>query len=181
MKIRVFALLTVLLLCFGAFVSCQSGDPPAKEPVVFDAGSFSAKIPDGWKAFAVKDMFSEEPDALNPNQLQICKGGETEFDLFSKPYIQFDCYAPDYTMMRPSKDLYDNGQDLEPIVAGDYTWEGFTGESGDNKLALLFLELEDGHSFQATVWYDVNGTAFSLSDADVLEILSSVTLTGAAQ
>lgn len=188
MKLRMISLILALLLCSVALFACQSETPDVPQPEdggnteapaeseTFDAGNFSAAVPQGWKAFASQDLFSEEENAVNPNQLSICKGGETEFDLFSKPYIQFDYYGPDREMMRPSKDLYQESADLEPITAGDYTWEGFTAVSGGNKLAILFTEVGEGeHQYQATLWYEVNGTAFALTDADVLEILASVT------
>lgn len=181
MKTKIFALLIALMLCFGALVACQSGgtapegnEPEQQEVTTFEVGNFTVGVPAGWTAFTTTDMFADDPNTVNPNQIQICKGGETQFDLFSKPYVQFDYYGPDKTMMRPTKDIYENGADLEAITAGEYTWEGFTADSGDNKLAVLFLEIDEERSFQATVWYNVDGNAINLTDADVLQILASV-------
>lgn len=188
MKLRTLSLILALLLCSVALFACQSGTNTetlapedgsnAEAPVeseVFDAGNFSVDVAKGWKAFPSKDLFSDEENAMDPDRCSVCKGGETELDLFSKPYIQFDYYGPDREMMRPTKDLYDKAEDLEPITAGETTWEGFVAESAGTKVAILFYETDEGtHQYQACFWFGSNGDEISFTDADVLEILSSV-------
>ena len=63
--------------------------------------------------------------------------GDSEWDLFSKPYVQIN-YYPDNTMYTDTKDFYDDTADLEPIQAGGYTWNGFTGTSLDTPMAVIW-------------------------------------------
>lgn len=141
----------------------------------YDAGNVSVLVPDGWKAFAVADIWSEEENATDPDQINIVKGGESEFDLLSKPYIQVIHYEPE-SMMVPSKDFYENAADLDPITSGSLTWEGFSGEGllGDT-LIVMWTTNADGHQFQLNVYNKTDNGEFAMTDADVLAILESIT------
>lgn len=140
----------------------------------YNAGNFTALVPDGWMAFPVSDMWSDDPDATDPNGLQICKGGETEWDLFTKPYVDIDYYGPETSMSKPSSEWYDNATDLEPITAGSLTWTGFTATSLEMPLAILWAEDGD-HQYQVTLWLELTeGNAIAPTDADVVAILASL-------
>lgn len=179
---KLFAMMLVLVMVF-AFVACGEDAAPASDGgenaseitgEVYDAGNVQVLAPAGWKAFGVSDVFAEEENAMDPDVVQVCKGGETEMDLWSKPYIQINYYGPDTDMMQPSKDFYDNAEDIEPLTAGSYTWTGFTCESLGSAIAILWAE--DGeHQYQASVYLEAGGQSISLNDADVQAILASVT------
>ena len=178
--IALFMLLP-LMLCLAA---C-GGEEPAKEPAddtptqivgeTYDAGNVSAFIPTGWKAFPVSDIWSEDANAMDPDQMNIVKGGETDFDILSKPYIQIIHYEPE-SMLTPTKEIYENVVDLEPVVSGALTWEGFSCDDFlGNPLTILWTTNADGHQFQLNVFCKTAEGEFSLTDADVLSILSSIT------
>ena len=78
-------------------------------------------------------------------------------------------------MMKPSSDWYDEAKDIEPITAGDKTWEGFTGTSFEAPLAILWTGEAGGDQFQVTVWLETDEATIALDDADFLAILEGVT------
>jgi len=190
---KVLVLLLAMMMCVAVFAGCGGGDKAPAETAgspaasdseanegaadvsgeVFDAGNVSVVVPSGWKAFAVADVFAEEDDATDPNAIQIGKGAESEWDLFTKPYIQINYYGPETTMMEPDKEWYDGATDLEPIKAGDYTWKGFSGSSFDMPIVMLWTSDGD-HQFQASMWVEMENGKISVEDADVQAILASV-------
>lgn len=140
----------------------------------FNAGNFTALIPEGWKAFPVSDIWSDDPDATDPDALQICKGGETDWDLFTKPYVKIDYYGPETDMMTPSSEWYEDVVELEAFTAGALTWNGFTATSSDMPMATLWAEDGD-HQYQVIVWMEpTEGNAIAYTDADVQAILASL-------
>ena len=85
-----------------------------------------AAIPLGWAAFPQKDVLSDEPGAIDADVINICKGGQSEDDLLSKPFVRIDYYGPGEEMSGGLKDWYSQTEDLAPLQCGPYTWEGFT-------------------------------------------------------
>lgn len=182
---KLIALLIALsmVVCFAACGGNENNDGPNagnKEPAAeitgetYDAGNVSVLVPDGWKAFPVFDMWSDEENATDPDQVNVVKGGETDFDLLTKPYIQIVHYEPG-GMVTPSKEYYENAADVESITAGDLTWEGFSGEGllGDT-LIVMWTTNADGHQFQLNIFNKTDAAEFALTDADVLAILGSI-------
>ena len=138
----------------------------------YNAGNFSALVPNGWMAIPVTEMWSDD-GAVDPDALQIIKDGTSEYDILTKAYIQFNYYAPETDLMVPSSEWYDGAEDLDPIVAGEYTWNGFTAVSGGNTMITLWTGEAGAVQYQATLW--CNGdNVISVTDADVLAILASV-------
>jgi len=191
---KIFALILALVMCASVLAGCGSkpSDNTTTTPdsgtqqdtqgstdvsgEMYDAGNVQALVPDGWKAFASLDVFSDEPDATDPNVVSICKGGETDLDLFSKPYIRFDFYGPDKEMMMDMdsyKEFYENVKDIDPITTGDHTWTGFEATSSDVPLTILWAE-EGEYQYQASIFTEASSGSISLSDSDVQAILASV-------
>lgn len=180
---KLIALLLVLVMPL-TFAACGSDEetpnsgnddaPAAITGETYNAGKVSALVPTGWKAFPVMDMWSDDPNANDPDQMNIVKGGETDFDILTKPYIQIVHYEPE-SMMVPSKDFYDGAQDVAPITAGSLTWEGFSAKDFlDNSLIILWTTNAAGHQFQLNIFNETDAGKFELTDADVLAILESV-------
>ena len=89
---KFLAIFLVLTLCFSLFAACGKGgdktESPDSQPDVpkgtqYDTGTFQVFIPDGWKEFAVYDVFAEQPETVDPDALQIIKGGKNSMDVFS--------------------------------------------------------------------------------------------------
>ncbi len=136
----------------------------------YDAGNVSVLVPDGWKAFPVTDVFEEYDGEYDPTAVQVCKGGEEEWDIFTKPYMQIN-YYPDNSMY-VSSDWYDNVVELEPMQIGGYTWNGFTGTSLDYPMAVLYT---DGDvQIQVSITLENTDGKISLDDADVQAIIASI-------
>lgn len=178
-RILLAAVLTVTLLF--SFAACgekdpsaaAGGDPSKITGETFDAGNITALCPDGWKAFPVSDTFDEYEGDNDPNAVSLYKGAESEWDMFSTPGIQINYYGPESGMTAPYKDFYDNVVDLEDMTIGDCTWHGFSGESLETPLTMLWTE-DGGALTQVTVWTEMDGKTISLEDADVQAILMSI-------
>jgi len=77
---------------------------------------------------------------LDATAISICKDGESDLDLFYKPYVRFDYYDPYTEMMKPSSEWYENVEDIEPFTTGTHTWSGFKAEDDYGKMAVLWAE-----------------------------------------
>ncbi|MCR4892379.1 MAG: hypothetical protein K5989_09395 [Lachnospiraceae bacterium] len=140
---------------------------------VYDTGNFKVLEAEGWKVFPQKDMFSEDKDALNPNMVQICKGGKTETDIFTYPSMTISYGGKDNKLVAPSKEFYDNVEDLDDIVTGTHTWTAFKCESVGTKMYVLYEDTGD-IQYQASLCYEMSGGNANIDDADVQAILTSI-------
>ncbi len=178
--------ITLLALALAALTLCgcsgggkDGGGNAAQEPAqvtgeTYDGGNLTVLVPEGWMAFNGVDFFDEYEEGYDPNVVRIAKNAESEWDLFSKPYIEVEYYGPDASMVEPYRDAYEDPEDLEPLSLGDYTWQGFTGKSlMEQPMAVLWTEKGE-HQFQATLYLESGDSKISLEDAEVLAILESV-------
>ena len=178
---KMLMLFMTLLMCALVFAGCSSdgsdnggGDPAEIKGEVYDAGNVSALVPEGWMAFPVSDMWSDDTDATDPDQLQICKDAESEWDLLTKPMVDIVYYDASTSMMTPSAEWYDETEELEPMEIGGKTWNGFIGKSYDLPLAILWTGESDGDQFQVTIWLETAEGSVSIDDADVQAIIGSI-------
>lgn len=171
---KLFALmLAILMLMSLAACGGEEGGKKA-EPTEYNAGNVKVMVPGGWKAFQVKDIFGDDPNGADPDKINVVKGGKSETDLFTCPYIQISHNDPSVTMVPPTKDFYDNAEDLDPITAGGMTWTGFQAESLGSKIAILWATDANGHQFQFSCFIEATSGSFKVTDGDFLEILGSV-------
>lgn len=174
---KIIAILLALVLCFSLAACGGDGDktsgdttPDEVKGETYDAGNVSALVPQGWKAFPVSDLFEEYDGDNDPTAVQICKGGESEWDIFTKPYLQIN-YYPDNSLY-VSKDFYDDAADLEPMQLGGRTWNGFTATSMDYPMAILWTEGDV--QIQVTVNLGTTDGTITINDADVQAIIASI-------
>ena len=181
---RIIAFLLVFVLCFSG---CGSDEPSAEpeqskpespssaeiEGEFFSAENVKAVVPEGWMAFTIADVFSDVEGAKDPDVIQICKGAESDFDLFTNPYVQINYYGPDVEFFAPGKDWYTDTEDIKPFKAGNHEWEGFTGYSDEYLFAILWC-IEGDIEYQATMWLNGENISINYNDDDVLAILASV-------
>ena len=156
---------------------CSGGaaptDPADVKGETFDGGNVTALVPKGWMGFHGADFFQDYEEGYDPNVIQIAKGAKSEFDLFSKPYIQINYYGAETSMAEPYSGLYEDATELEPVAIGSYTWNGFTATSGGVPMAMLWTE--DGEEqFQLTIWLENGNEKLSLDDAEVQAIIASI-------
>lgn len=178
---KILALMLVIIMSLTLFAGCggnddkgnNNGDDGKINGETYNAGNVSAFVPEGWKAFPVPDVFAEEPNTMDPNALRICKGGETDLDIFSKPYVQINYYGEDKNLATPSKDFYDNGVDITPITCGELTWNGFTAESSGTSIAILWAE-KGNIQYQLSFTLGASSGTITLEDADVKAIIESI-------
>jgi len=152
-------------------------EEPAEEPVgemeLYNAGNVTVPVPAGWKAFPDLDVFAEEEGAMDPDILNVSKGGTSDLDLLTKPYVRVNYFGPDITMMKPDSSWYDNPADIESFTAGDHVWYGFTCESLGAPLTILWCE-EGDVQYQVTISRCSGADAISHTDADVQAILAGI-------
>ena len=181
---RIVAFLLVFVLCFSGCGSDEpSAEPEQNKPEIpssteiegefFSAENVKAVVPEGWKAFTVADVFSDVEGAKDPDVIQICKGAESDFDLFTNPYVQINYYGPDVEFFAPGKDWYTDTEDIKPFKAGNHEWQGFTGYSDEYLFAMLWC-IEGDIEYQATMWLNGENISINYNDEDVLAILASV-------
>jgi len=180
---RLLAFFLVSVMTMGLFACGENADGNGDEPTteakitgeVYNAGNVSALVPNGWKAFPAADIWSDDLNATDPDQINIVKGGETEFDMLTKPYLQIVHYEPG-SMLTPTKDFYEAAEDLTPFTTGELTWEGFRATSMlGSSVILLWTTNAAGHQFQINVFDKTDAVTIDLTDADLLAILESVT------
>jgi len=190
---KLLAIMLVFVMCLGIFTACGSKTDSKASKKKSDAavsddngskdgssvkgddyytGTFKVFVPKGWGAVQVKD-YAEEGSPVDPDAIRIVKDGTSEADVFSKPNVMINYAGPDTEMVPVSKDFYDEPEDVEPVIAGDITWEGYKCKSMDYPMYVLYYE-DGGNQYQATVWYEIGSNKISIDDADVLAILASV-------
>jgi len=139
---------------------------------IYSTGTVQALVPEGWAAFPQKDILSDVPGAIDEDVINICKGGQSEDDLLSKPFVRIDYYGPGEEMSGGLKEWYSQTEDLAPLQCGPYTWEGFT--TTDYGLMAVLCAEDGEHQYQASIYMEVEGQSISLEDEDVQAILASV-------
>ena len=181
-KLTAVFLALVMVLSLAACTAVQNllpgksdgGDTTAQvSGETFDAGRISVLVPSGWNAIPQHDVFSDDPNTMLTDVINVCKGGSAPEDLFSKPYIRFDFGGKDKTLYMADKDFYEDVVDLEPLTTGDHTWNGYSCNNYGTPLTVLFCE-EGEIQYQASVFTETSGGKISLEDADVLAILASI-------
>ena len=178
-KIAALLLVLAMVLCMVACGEKAPEAPATPDQVkgeTHDTGAFTALIPEGWLAVPVSDMWSDDPDAIDPSALQIIKGGESEWDLLTKPYIQINHYDADTEMMEPWKDMYESAVDIAEFTTGNLTWKGFSAKDMfDNDIIVVWTEGDAaGNQYTLSVVPKTDKGEFTLQDADVLAMLGSL-------
>ncbi len=168
------ATMLVLLCACGGSGNTDTTDPAKIKGEVIDAGEVKALLPEGWMNVPATDVFND--NAAKTNELKFYKGAKSDQDQFSCPYVQIDYYGENHTSM-DVKDLYDNVKDVEDVVAGSYTFTGYTGEmvEGYTNAILWLKDNPDIMQVTLNLTSTKNGVkSIELTDADLIAILSSI-------
>lgn len=181
-------MILAVLMCLSVFAACgsdeggtQSDDNgtknESKEPTYtpYNVGDITVDIPDGWKAFGNTDIHADDPTTISKRSVNVCKGGVTEADIFTKPYVKIDYYGSDIYMMAPDKSFYENVVDVAPVELGGRTWSGFSCESLGYPIIILTAENGDDQ-FQVNIFRGQDDDAISLEDEEVKRIIASITV-----
>jgi len=158
--------------CGGGGDSSGSGtqsSAPAVKGETYSAGNISATVPEGWQAFPFYSGGEE-----SPNTFAVHKGALNAMDMRYTPGVQIQLF-PDGDGFGTDlmKAMYENVSDLAPQTLGGFTWEGFTGVSGDIPTALMWTDAGDDNILVA-VWLEMEDVTISLDDADVQAIIASI-------
>jgi len=153
-------------------------DAPAAPSVpgeTYDTGVFTVLAPEGWTAFPVADIWSEDENAIDPSSVQLGKGAQSEWDLFSVPCVDIDYYGASDYFMTPSSEWYENVQELDAFTLGDFTWNGFIcdGMIGGKNIIMWTNEV-NSTVYQANISFDPEIESISVDDPGVQAILASL-------
>ncbi|MBQ9387307.1 MAG: hypothetical protein IJU01_01445 [Lachnospiraceae bacterium] len=192
MKKRLALLMALCLVITGCLTasgdSAETGEPESQEQEAtngetVDVGDFTVFVPTGWMKLPMTDAFGEQ-DAegnypIRTDYYGMIKGGEAEFDAFTKPTVYVTYYAEEgaeeqaeyldifYEEVTPI-DVTVNGQKVTAFTCKDST--GWTHQD-------VYIPVTDSSCFQVDIPVDMDGTpGVSFEDADVMAIMESLTV-----
>ena len=147
----------------------------SEKSLSYDTGVIKVSIPEGWLAIDVHDIWSDDPNAIDPDQLQIAKGATSKDDLWGCCYLQINYSGPG-TIMASAKDYYDNVVDIAPFEAAGYSWTGYECESMGYKYTII--EGKKGEEqLQVAVLKNSGDKTINFEDEDVQFIINSIETT----
>ena len=146
-------------------------DPVAGETI--NAGNVSATCPEGWYNMPVRDYFSDVEDALDPGSLKFQKDTDDEWSY--GPAIIVSFFGTDHEMMSYDtlKGFYDEAVDVEAFTVGDDVWHGIQYNIGDDILEAT-ISVKGNGAVEVLLVLEGEGRSISLTDPDVLTVLSSI-------
>ena len=192
MKKRLLILLAVV--CVAALCLCAcggSGDDPTKgggEQKTIDTGIIATVCPAGWMYFQQTDMFGEtDADGnypVDPTKMAFIKGGESEWDLFTKPVVYLNYFEDQITdeTIEWAKILMDETTDSTIAVQGT-DCKAFTGKSlveSDKDYwenTYIFFPAGSGYIQINVPLHCGEAAGVSLDDPDVKAIIDNIKVT----
>ena len=150
-------------------------------------------IPDGWMLVEQNDT-SGDPDEdgnypISQDYIGIIKGGESEWDAFSKPtvYIYLEEGDDMASYAESALSWYNEVNELDITIDGkeaiayetkmEYSSDEDDEEDGCYIYNIVYIKLDDSHFAQVSVPIDmVDFKGVSVTDADVMAIMESIEL-----
>ena len=135
---------------------------------LFDNGSVSVLVPDGWRVFQHKDS----DGTVNLRRLYVYKGAEHEFDIFTRAGITL-CFYGKGMIYLTSRNFYSDVCEIDPFTLGNYNWTGYTCTSLGYPYTVLEAE-KDGCHIQLMILEKNGEHSISPEDEDVRAIIGSI-------
>lgn len=194
---KVTAIITVLLAI--SLLLCACGDAKKEDSKetgaavqvsgeITDTGVIQTICPSGWLYMPQTDMFAEQ-DAegnypVDPKKMAFIKGGESEFDAFSKPtvYIYYNEYEFEEGDLELQQIMYEEVENVDYSIGGKkcfaFTAKSLvTSEKDYYGYFVIFYPIAEGKNVQFTIpthWGEADGV--SVEDADVQAIINNLKL-----
>ncbi len=170
-------------------VSTSNSDITGK---THDTGKFKVLIPDDWMLVEQNDM-SEDPDEdgnypISQDYIGIIKGGEDQWDAFSKPTVyiyleegdDMESYAKSALSWYNEVNEIDITIDGKEAIAYETKMEYSSDDDEESECYIyniVYIKLDDNHFVQVSVPIDmVDYEGVSVTDADVMAIMESIEL-----
>lgn len=180
----IFALIFVFAVAQTAFSEDADGlgekslEPSADggeavDGVFVDVGEFKVFVPDTWMLIPVMDFFGGSPNKPKTNEIKLCKGAESQFDVMTKPSLEIVFYGKKQGIM-PPKSVYRDVTELEPFTTGTHHWTGFKASAFKNKKLILLWEDTGVFQYQINLWPEGDTSSVGLDDPELLKILGSI-------
>ena len=135
---------------------------------MFDNGSVSVFVPDGWCAFQGMDSDRN----VNLRRVYVYKNAEHELDMFSRAGITL-CFYGKREIYLTSRNFYSDVCDITPFTLGEYEWTGYTCTSLGYPYTVLEAE-KDGRHIQVMILEKNGEYSISPDDEDVHSIIESI-------
>ncbi len=156
--------------------SSSAGEGTDVSGKTYEVGEFSLLLPDGWLEIPFINVSSEDKEILT-DSISVYKNAPDENSIFSYPGITVTINSAE-SPPTDAKSMYDDAEDIEPITIGDLQWTGF--ESDNSGYPIIQMYAEDGdYIFTVIVATERAQGSISLSDSDVVAVISSITATPA--
>ncbi len=163
---KITAVLLILLMAVAA-VACSSGN--AGKSSVYNNGVLSLTVPEGWTIIEMKDS---NQNVVKTN-LSIAKAADAS-KAMSSPMITISYGGPDKDLLPVSKDFYEGAEDVASWEIGGKKFEGFKAQSvGENMI--YYFAVDKDKEYQVVLWPNMGGGNISIEDADVQQIVKSLT------
>ena len=140
---------------------------------VEDTGLFSVFVPEGWLGVSSINVVD---DYYGPTVFTIYKCVEDESDARSTPFVIVNYMGVNTTLLSP-RSSYESVEDLNDMTFGNYTYTVYTGISLGHPYTILEAQGDHSDFLISICMENENGVSISLNDADVQEILDSITVT----
>lgn len=175
--ILVFVMAFAMTACGGG----NSGGGGGKGESL-NVGDFTISVPSGWKNFESTDMFEKDENGnskVKTDQVYIVKGGESEFDVFTKPCVTVTYYVDQTaeSQKEPLSWFVDEITELEytangtACVAFETKTESILEEGKMDTAYYIFLPVGEG-----SAQFTFSGDELKLDDKDVKAMVESFKL-----
>ncbi len=153
----------------------NSGGGEVINSEVHSIGEFDVNVPENWLVVP----FLVNGDEENPmtDSVVLYKEAENDISMLNHPSISIFIYDLDHDALN-DRPLYDDAEDIEPVVIGDATYEGFKSENNGYPIYSVAATIGD-NQFKLIMRYKASKGEISFSDADVISIIESLTATPA--
>ena len=169
------ALVIIVVFCYR-IKNGSSGSRLNLEEVsgrVEDTGLFSVFVPEGWLGVSSINVLD---DYYDPTVFTLYKCVEEESDARSSPFVIVNYMDANTALLSP-RSSYENVEDMNDMMFGNYTYTVYTGFFLGHPYTILEAQGDHADFLISICMENENGESISLNDADVQEILDSISVT----
>ncbi len=155
----------LLLTCVGC---SGAGDSIVSE--TYEVGEFNVEVPDGWLTvpFYINGTEETMTDAITIYK----EADDADTAPFNNPGIGLSYSSSECALY---KEFYDDAVDVDDVVIGDVTLEGFS-VGGMYPMTQYVMPIGEG-CMNITLWQDRNEGTINIDEEEVEFIIESVELT----
>ncbi len=174
----VVALIAVLVIGCGSDSGSDSEQSPdgggddMEEIIseVYSVGEFDVSVPQNW--LVVPFMINGDEEDLMTDSVVLYKEATNDISMLNHPSISIFIYDAQHDALN-DRIYYDDAEDIEPVVVGDTTFEGFMSDNNGYPIYSVAGNYGD-YQFKLILRYDAPKGEISFEDKDVVYIIESL-------